>query len=152
MARFRSWEPTVAPIWASSPAAWTAVVTISVPFGRPLTAGGGGGGAAGRWAAVAFDCAAAVGDRLAAFFVPVLGTAGFVAATDDLRFGAFVAVAARDLVGAVPRSPPRRVGRVVRRLPRTLVSAPALEFFFDFFLEGFCVMDTVIGRGGRRSL
>ena len=142
----------MAPICASSPAAWTAVVTISVPFGRPSAAGGAGGGVAGRWAAVAFDWAAAVGDRLVAVFVPVAATAGFVAATDDLRFGAFVAVAARDLAEAARRSPPRRVGRVARRLPRTLVSALVLELFFDFFLADFGVMDTVIERGGRRSL
>jgi hypothetical protein len=123
-----------------------------VPFGRPLAAGGGGGGADGRCAAVALDCAAAAGEPFAVFFEPVLGTAGFVAATDGLRFGAFVAVAVRDVFVAVRRSPPRRVGRVARRLPRTLASAPAFEFFFDFFLADFCVMDTVIERGRRRSL
>ena len=32
-ARLRTWPPTVRPIWASSPAAWMAVVTSSVPVG-----------------------------------------------------------------------------------------------------------------------
>src|ERR687895_2403141 len=69
-ARRRICPPTVRPIWASSPAAWTAVVTISVPLGRPSVrrGGGGGGGAAGRWAAVASAWAAATGDRFGTFF------------------------------------------------------------------------------------
>jgi hypothetical protein len=141
-ARLRSWEPTVTPIWASSPAAWTAVVTISVPLGRPLAArGGGGGGAAGRWAAVAFRCVAAAADLAAAFafFGLAFAARGFAAAV-------------RDAVALARRSPPRRVGRVERRLPSTLASAPAFEDFFDFFLADFCVMDTVIGRRGRRPL
>src|SRR4051812_34377067 len=33
--RLSSWLPTVMPIWASSPAAWMAVVTSSVPRGGP---------------------------------------------------------------------------------------------------------------------
>src|SRR5687767_10687092 len=68
-ARRRICPPTVRPIWASSPAAWTAVVTISVPLGRPsVRRGGGGGGVAGRWAAVASAWAAAIGDRCGTFF------------------------------------------------------------------------------------
>jgi hypothetical protein len=126
-------------------------VTISAPFGRPSAArGGGGGGGAGRWAAVAFSWVAVAADRSAAFRVAadVLGTAGFVAATDDLVAatddfvpGAFEEVAECDLV--VRRSAPRRVGRVERRLPSTLASAPDFALFFDFFLDDFCVMDTV---------
>lgn len=140
-ARRRSWEPTVAPILASSPVACTAVVTISALLGRPSlerAGGGGGGGAEGRWAAVAFDCAAAVGAFFAARF---LGA--------DFGF----AVAARERVlAASRRSAPRRSGRVVRRLPSTLDSAAAFEDFFDFFLADFCVMDTVNARGGPRPL
>jgi hypothetical protein len=79
---------------------------------------------------------AVAGDRLAAF--------GFVAPADGFA-------AARDRVAA-RRSPPSRVGRVARRLPSTLASAPAFEDFFDFFLADFCVMDTVIERRGRRPL
>ena len=136
-ARLSSWEPTVTPIWASSPAAWTAVVTISVPLGRPLAGrGGGGGGAAGRWAAVAFRWLAVAGARLAAFG----GAFDLVAPADGFA-------AARDRVAA-RRSPPSRVGRVARRLPSTLASAPAFEDFFDFFLADFCVMDTVNERAG----
>jgi hypothetical protein len=68
-ARLRIWPPTVMPIWASSPAAWTAVVTISVPLGRPSVrrGGGGGGGVVGRCAAAALACAAAAWD-CSAFF------------------------------------------------------------------------------------
>jgi hypothetical protein len=102
----------------------------------------------GRWAAVAFCWVAAAGDCLTAFFTAV----GF----DDVvavGFGDVVAVGfvdfvsvARDRVVAARRSPPRRVGRVARRLPRTLSSAPDFALFFDFFLADFCVMDTVIER------
>jgi hypothetical protein len=145
-ARLRSWVPTVAPIWASSPTAWTAVVTISVPLGRPLAGRGGGGGGVGRWAAVAFGCVAAAGDFVAAFVFAFLG----FAAGDRVVFG-FAAVA-RDAVAPARRSPPMRVGRVDRRLPRTLGLAPAFADFFDFFLADFCVMDTVIGRRGRLPL
>ena len=142
-ARLRSWEPTVAPIWASSPTAWTAVVTAP---GRPLSWRGGGGGAAGRWAAVALRCVAAVGD-LGAFL-----DFAFVARADD----DVVAAAVDDLVAragfAARRSPPMRVGRVLGRVPRTLWSPPVFAVFFDFFLADFCVMDTVIAQGGRRPL
>ena len=41
MARLRTCPPTVRPIWASSPAAWMAVVTSSVPLGG-LAPGSGG--------------------------------------------------------------------------------------------------------------
>jgi hypothetical protein len=146
VARFRSWEPTVAPIWASSPAAWTAVVTIGVP--SPARRGGGGGGVDGRCAAVAFCCAAAPGDCFTAFFTAVGFDDVVAVGFDDVvavAFGDFVAVA-RDRVAAPRRSPPRRVGRVARRLPRTLSSAPDFALFFDFFLADFCVMDTVIER------
>jgi hypothetical protein len=124
------------------------VVTISAPFGRPLAArGGGGGGGPGRWAAVAFSWVAVAADRSAAFraAADVLGTAGFVAATDDFVMDDFEEVAECDLA-AVRRSAPIRVGRVERRLPRTLASAPDFALFFDFFLDDFCVMDTVNER------
>jgi hypothetical protein len=173
----RNWEPTVAPIWASSPAAWTAVVTISVPRGRPFAERGGeGGGGAGRWAAAAFGWVAATGDRLAFAFL-----AAFVACAPEDFVAAFVACAPEDFVvlafvaafvscgpadfvalafvaavardrSAARRSPPRRIGRVERTLPRTLSSAPDFALFFDFFLEDFCVMATVNGQSGRRPL
>jgi hypothetical protein len=163
-ARLRSWEPTVTPIWASSPAAWTAVVTISTPLGRPSLRGGGGGGD-GRWAAVAFGCVAAAGERVAFGFAARLAfgfdlAAGRFVAGDDFERADFLAagfagdaVAARRAVVALARrSPPSRVGRVERRVPSTLASAAPLEDFFDFFLAVFWLMDTVNGRGGRRPL
>ena len=36
-ARLMIWPPIVRPIWVSSPAAWTAVVTSSTPLGRPCS-------------------------------------------------------------------------------------------------------------------
>jgi hypothetical protein len=112
-------------------------VTISAPLGRPSperAGGGGGGGAEGRWAAVAFDCAAVAGAFFAARFL-------------GADFG-FASVARERVLAAARRSPPRRSGRVERRLPRTLESAAAFEDFFDFFLADFCVMDTVNGDAG----
>ena len=41
--RFTIWLPTVMPIFVSSPAAWMAVVTSSVPRGTPPLEGGGAG-------------------------------------------------------------------------------------------------------------
>jgi hypothetical protein len=76
---------------------------------------------AGRWAAVAFSCVAVTGERFVVLFL----AAGFVA------------VAVCDLVVAARRCPPRRVGRVERRLPSTLASVPVFAPFFDFFLDDF---------------
>jgi hypothetical protein len=132
------------------------VVTISVPLGRPSSRRGGGGGAAGRWAAVALLCAAAAGDFAAAFaflgFVAADDLAAvaddFAAVADDFVAAMRFAAAPRDEPALARPRPPRRVGRLDGRLPRTLASAAALEDFFDFFLADFCVMDTVNGDAG----
>jgi hypothetical protein len=120
-ARLRARLPTVRPIRASSPAAWTAVVTISVPRGGPgarRCSRSGGGGAA----------------RAAAAFV--LGAAGRVAVTFERGF-AVVVFGAPAFVRAVGRrSPPMRAGRVGGRLPSTLASAA----FFDVFFPEFSAM------------
>jgi hypothetical protein len=87
-------------------------------------------------------CAAAAGDLAAAF-----AFFGFLAADDLVAAGDFAA-APRDEPALARRRPPRGVGRLDGRLPRTLASATALEDFFDFFLADFCVMDTVNGDAG----
>ena len=228
-ARLRIWPPTVMPIWASSPAACTAVVTISVPLGRPSLRRGGGGGGAGRWAAAALGWVAAAGaffgDRLTAdltacglavalrfeafpadgfafladgfvaagfaaagfasgvvaaagfaaagFASGVVAAAGFAAAgfasgvvaagfaaaafaSGVVAAAGFAAAAfASGVRAAVPargpgppdrRSPPILVGRVARRLPSTLGSAPLLDFLL-FFLAVFWLM----ASGGERE-
>jgi hypothetical protein len=92
------------------------------------------GAAAFGFAAFGFaadDFAAAAGAVARVDFAApddLVALAGFVAA---LVFAA----AARGVV--VPRWPPRRVGRVVRRLPSTLGSAEAFAAFFVFFFPDF---------------
>jgi hypothetical protein len=136
-ARLSSCAPTVAPIWASSPAAWTAVVTISVPRGGPLgrPSGSGGGTRLGagfgpgamRFVGLTLACAAF---GFAAFFA---GFAGLAAVVVDVR-----RVVAR-------RSPPMRLGRVERRLPRTLGSEARFADFFAFFFADFWVTRSEAG-------
>ena len=164
MARLRTWRPTVKPIWASSPAACTAVVTTSVVLGRPPSSGGsdrGGGGGAGRAAAAGFAAArgfgfvtvfAAPAFFVAVAFVPlVFAAAGFafVAVFDVAGFAFVVAVgfaaAAGDVV-APRRSPPMRAGRLERRLPSTLGSDGDLAAFFVFFLAVFSAMRKKVAR------
>jgi hypothetical protein len=126
------------------------VVTISVPLGRPFAGRGGGGGAAGRWAAVTLRCAAAAGAFLAAARDLVAAFGFALAGFADADFAAFGFAGSVRGVATARRWPPSRVGRVDRRLPSTLGFAAAFAVFFEFFLEDFCVMDTVIGRRGRR--
>jgi len=150
-----------APIWASSPAAWTAVVTSSVPFGGPdrrsrrdglegagrfsegepeRTARGpsaaAGFAAAGRGLAVAATGFAAAGRGGARSFA----AAGALLAVVVVVFG-FAAVAAGfalPLAAGVPsRRRPMRAGRVLGRLPSTLWSAPALRVLPDLPLAFF---------------
>jgi hypothetical protein len=163
-ARLSSCAPTVAPIWASSPAAWTAVVTISVPRGGPLgrPSGAGGGSRVGAGFAGLALAFAAFGF---AFFDAVAFVAfAFVAAGFEATGFEDVAVAPR---AAARRSPPIRVGRVDRRLPRTPGSDLRLADFLAFFFADFWVTrseaegefpelalrrGTVIVRSGRRPL
>jgi hypothetical protein len=135
----------VAPIWASSPAAWTAVVTISVPRGGPLGRPSGGGGGTRRGAgfgggatrfvgltlALAFAFVAARFDGAAFAFAVV--AAGF----EDFAFEAFAGFAALVRPADARRSPPMRVGRVERRLPRTPDSDARLADFLAFFFADF---------------
>jgi hypothetical protein len=116
-----SWAPTVAPICASSPAAWTAVVTISVPRGGPLGRPSGSGG--GTRVGARFG-AAATGFVGLGFVAFAFLAAGFAAVV----FEAVCRAEAR-------RSPPILVGRVERRLPRTLGSAALLAFLAFFFAD-----------------
>ena len=151
MARLSTWRPTVRPIWASSPAACTAVVTTSVVLGRPPSRGvsGGGGGAAAAgfagvacflgFAAVGFFVAAALGFAVVALFVAA--ALGFAAVGFFVALG-FAAVA----VVAVRRSLPIRDARVARRLPRTLGSDDGLAAFFVFFLAVFSAMRKKVAR------
>ena len=160
MARLSTWRPTVRPIWASSPAACTAVVTTSVVLGRPPSRGGsgrGGGGVDGRAAAAGFPVVAcAVTERgfllagafvvVALAFVPLafLAALGFAAVV----FVPLALVAARGVGAAAParRSPPIRDARVARRLPRTLGSDDALAAFFVFFFAVFSAMRKKVAR------
>jgi hypothetical protein len=99
----------------------------------------------------AFGRFAAVGDRLAALgFVALVlvALAAFSAAGEAVAAGVS-AVRAGDVVGAGLRPPPTRAGRVERRLPRTLASAPVFSLFFDFFLADFCVMARVNAQSGQ---
>jgi hypothetical protein len=141
-ARRSSCPPTVTPIWASSPAAWTAVVTISVPLGRPsgCRAGCGFGGAFGpgttRWTGLTFAAFTArfEGGAFAARFAGVAFAAGF----DRLALAFAFAFVGGSLVARADarRDPPIGFGRVLRRLPSTLGSFVAflLFFFADFWV------------------
>ncbi len=167
VARLMSWPPTVAPICASSPAAWMVVVTISGPLGAvPRRPGGGvgrllaaGSGAAFTVAAAGFDLAFLDEGFDFAFLAD-----GFDFAFFGEGFGVVaVAVAVDELVAEARRSPPSRVGRVERRAPSTPGSAAALVAFLVFFFEDLSLMasaaerefpdfasrrDTVIGEAG----
>ncbi len=155
VARLRTWRPTVKPICASSPAACTAVVTTSVVLGRPSrggsAVGGGGGGVAGRVAAAGFDVVACVVGAVARFAFGVAARffgaafAGFAFVAAD--FVALVLVADDFVALAARRSPPIRVGRLDRRLPRTLGSEPALAVFFVFFFADFPAIRNKVARG-----
>src|SRR4051794_11004780 len=110
-ARLSTWPPTVKPIWASSPVAFTAVVTSSAPRGGD----GGRGGGSRRASVVRFKDGEP--DRTArgpgaglGFAAAFLGAAflGFAAA---FTAGSFVAVPA-----ALSRRRPSRAGRVLGRL------------------------------------
>jgi hypothetical protein len=143
--------PTDAPICASSPTAWIAVVTSCGPEGGPdERGGGGGGGVTGR-------CRGGVDAAFGAFVVR--GFAALVFAWADFAAVAFAAsvFGALDFAVAVARAfvfdalefavvagfrtlggsrRPNRSGRVAGRLPRTL--GCALAVFLDFF--GFPVL------------
>jgi hypothetical protein len=144
-ARLRSWPPTVTPIWASSPAAWTAVVTISGPRGGPLGCSVGGGVEAfGAAFAAAFAAGFGAAFAAAGFGFAFCAAAGFGLAAG---FGAVaVAVAVDDFAALTRRSPPSRVGRVDRRVPSTLGSAAALVAFFVFFFADFWAMESATER------
>ena len=157
MARLSTCRPTVRPICASSPAAWTAVVTTSVVLERPSRGGSGrcGGGGVGR-AAAGFAAARGFGFAAVfaapAFFVAVafvplvfLAAVGFafaVAVGSAFVVAVGFVAAAEDVVG--PRWPPMRAGRLERRLPRTLGSG--LVAFFGFFLAVFWAMRSKVAR------
>lgn len=161
MARLSTCRPTVRPICASSPAAWTAVVTTSVVLGR-LSRGGsgrGGGGGVGRAAAAGFAAArgfgvaavfAAAAFFVAVAFVPLVFVAAvgfaFVVAVGSVFVIALGFVATAGDVVAPRRSPPMRAGRLERRLPRTLGSDDDLVAFFGFFLVVFWAMRNKVAR------
>ncbi len=148
-----AWPPSVRPIFASSPVAWTAVVTSSAPFG--------GSGAGLRRGAPAFSdfflaaasdgdpertargfCAAPVDFAVAA--LDVAGVAGLPVAFGVARVGLdadFGAALGRALAlvragassafaetGSPSRRRAIRVGRVAGRLPITLFEGLALSF------------------------
>ena len=143
-ARRRTCPPTARPIWASSPAAWMAVVTSSVPLGGEVVDSRGGSAVRARTVDSASEgepartgrgrCGsrAARGFDVAGLAVPEAPGAGLALAAFG-RAAAFGFVAALDRVEvfaavAVPpprfgRSRPKRVGRVAGRLPRTLSSS-----------------------------
>jgi hypothetical protein len=105
--------PTVSPIRANSPVAWTAVVTSSPPVGCPIGRGGGGADfgrlSSGHPALTAAGLLAGAGVVRAAFArrgAAALARAGF----------GFVTVA----TGTSRRALPKRWGRVAERLPSTL--------------------------------
>lgn len=130
-----AWPPTARPIWASSPAAWMAVPTISAPEGeRPVSSPAGGANPAGgirRGTALGAGRrggVAALGfDRAPAFaLVPARGLPAVLARAAELflvaalargsglAFGALAAAAA-----GADRRALRRWGRVRGRLERT---------------------------------
>lgn len=149
-ARLSTCRPTVRPIDASSPAACTAVVTTSLVLGRPSRGGSavGGGGVAGRVAAAGLAvvaCVVAARPFGAAFAAFAFVAGDFVVfAPDD-----FVAPALAEVdrvVVAARRSPPIRVGRLDRRLPRTLGSELAFAVSFVFFFADFWPMRKKVAR------
>jgi hypothetical protein len=106
-ARLRSLPPTVTPICASSPAAWTAVVTISVPRGGPPgrpSAGAGFGSGPGTTrltgltlagfafaaAGLSFAVAASGFAGFTGFALGAFAFAGFAAARFAAGFAGFV--------------------------------------------------------------
>jgi len=143
VARLMSWPPTVAPICASSPAAWMVVVTISGPLGAVLRRPGGGVGrllAAGSGAAFTVAAAGFRFDLADGFDFAFLAD-GFDFAFLAEAFGVgAVAVAVDELVSEARRPPPSRVGRVERRAPSTPGSAAALVAFLVFFFEDLSLM------------
>jgi hypothetical protein len=151
-ARFSAWAPTVNPICASSPAAFTAVVASSAPVGGPfLRPSGSGAGAAvlgsvgvafGGFLAVAFDAPAADGlfAALAVFVAPARDGAPAV-----LVAPARGLVAARRRLPSAARFRPIGVGRVEGRLARTLGCAAARVDFLLFFFPDLSDMTLLWG-------
>ena len=117
-ARLSTWPPTARPIWASSPAAWMAVVTSSVPLGGEVVDSGGGSAVRARSVdSRSAGAPARTGRGLRAG--AGLGAAAFGAAFFGRGFATvFVAVPPLSR-----RSRPNLVGRVAGRLPRTLSSS-----------------------------
>lgn len=104
------WLPTVNPIWASSPAAWIAVLTSSPPLGGPLDVGCG---AVGRSLPVSSRGEPARTARGPAGLGRVGGAGRLLLAVAGLGLGFGFGFAA-------PRSTPIRDGRVAGKLARTL--------------------------------
>lgn len=146
------WPPTVNPSWASSPAAWIAVLISSPPLGGPLELGGGGAGRSlpvsslgapartGLGPAEAGSARRAGGLVVRAGGLVALGALGALAAVAGALRGAGRLLRAGAGLGlSAPRLPPIRDGRVAGRLASTLGWSAFLAFF------GLAVF-SVIGR------
>jgi hypothetical protein len=149
--------PTDAPICASSPTAWIAVVTSCGPEGGPDERGGGGGsGVTGRGCAFiarGFTGSdfAVLGLAAAAFLALGFAAVRFVAAVFvvlDFAVLDFAAPALDAFAAALGGSRrPNRSGRVAGRLPSTL--GCALAVFFDFFGFALLLGTTTVVEGAR---
>jgi hypothetical protein len=155
-ARLSARTPRPTPICATSPAAWTAVVTTSgAELGGPLRRGGGGGGvgrrgASGGGAAAAFGLTFAVvlGFAAALGFAAVLGFAAAFAFVFGFGFGlaAVVAVLVDTVALVALACLPSRFGRVAGSEPRTDASGLAVRlalFFAVLLLAGLSLIGVV---------
>ena len=163
-----AWPPSVRPIWASSPAAWTAVVTSSAPFGGEAGCGLRGGAEAAflslaavsagepertargfegfAVAALGFGVAPVVAGLAAAdFAAPAFGFAAADFAALAFGFAGAAFAAASPL--ARSRRPPMRAGRVLGRLPITLLLA-SLEAIRTPTVDAPGKLLRVCARGG----